>query len=264
MEEHLNGNTALLSLSLVTYQSAYLYDMTAVNALAKKAGAYTLWDLSHATGAVEIDLNASGADMAVGCTYKYLNAGPGAPAFLYVRKELQKELETPIQGWFAHKNPFDFSSKYEKSDTIYQFAAGTPTVLSMIGVKEGASLMQQASMASVRAKSQQMSQLFQEAYETIIKPLGYAWGSPQVLSQRGSHVSLQHEEAWRINQSLIHPKDSSIRPIIPDFRPPKSLRIGFTPLYTSFTEVIEVVERLVNIIENEEYKQHSTDRSLVP
>jgi kynureninase len=264
IEKALNPKTALLSLSLVTFQSAYFYDMARINAVCKENGTLNLWDLSHATGAVPIDLNASGADLAVGCTYKYMNAGPGAPAFLYVRRSLQKQLFSPIQGWFGHAKPFDFSADFEPAPDASRFAAGTPPMLSLIGVHEGAKLLNDAGMQNVRSKSIGMSELFHRLFEDRLKALGFDWASPLDTAQRGSHVSLIHQEAWRVNRALIEPLSDSDPKIIPDFRPPHYLRIGFTPLYTSYEEVVVLAERLEQIIANKEYERFDGQRHLVP
>ncbi len=256
INESLTLQTAVLSLSHVTYKSAFMYEMAAVNRLAKAKGAYTLWDLSHAVGAVELNLRKSGADMAVGCTYKYLNGGPGAPAFLYVRKELQEQLQNPIAGWFGHKNPFDFAELYVAHDGIQRFAAGTPTVLSMAGIEPGLGIMNEAGMENLRKKSVRQSEFLLSMIESELVPLGFKIASPLEATQRGSHISIQHQHGYQINRAMISPQNNA-KVIIPDFRPPTNIRLGIAPLYNSFTDLAETIERLKAIVFTKEYEQFS-------
>lgn len=258
VEESLSLKTAFLSLSHVVYKSAFMYDMAAVNKLAKENGALTLWDLSHAVGAVDLQLNKSGADMAVGCTYKYLNGGPGAPAFLYVRKELQEQLSNPVAGWFGHKNPFDFAESYIADSGIQRFAAGTPTVLSMAGIEIGLDIMNEAGMENLRKKSVQQSEFLLEMVQSELIPLGFEIASPRESSHRGSHISIQHPNGYRINRAMISPKNGA-KIIIPDFRPPTNIRLGIAPLYNSFTDLAAMVERIKEIVLTKEYEQFSAD-----
>jgi kynureninase len=255
--------TALLSLSLVAYQSAFFYDMAEINRLAKKYDTLTLWDLSHATGAVPIELNKSGADLAVGCTYKYLNGGPGSPAFLYVREDLQEKLLSPIWGWFGHDKPFDFGNGYEPAKDIQRFGAGTPTILSIAGIEVGAEILNEAGMHKIREKSIQLSTLFLTEFKTKLAPLGFGLASPENAAQRGSHISLTHDEAYRVNRALIEPQQKHTPKIIPDFRPPNRIRFGFTPLYTSFEDVYSCVLRLEQIITTKEYEAFGNERLTV-
>lgn len=258
IEEALSLETAFVSLSHVAYKSAFMYDMAAVNKLAKENGALTLWDLSHAVGAVDLQLNKSGADMAVGCTYKYLNGGPGAPAFLYVKKELQEQLQNPIAGWFGHKSPFDFDGNYVAANSIQRFAAGTPTVLSMAGIEPGLDIMNEAGMENLREKSVRQSEFLLKMIESELVPLGFKIASPMNASHRGSHISIQHPNGYQINQAMISSKNEA-KVIIPDFRPPTNIRLGIAPLYNSFIDLAETVERIKEILLTKEYEQFSTD-----
>lgn len=256
INENLTLQTAVLSLSHVTYKSAFMYDMAIVNQLAKTKGAYTLWDLSHAVGAVALNLRKSGADMAVGCTYKYLNGGPGAPAFLYVRKELQEQLQNPIAGWFGHKNPFDFAELYAAHDGIQRFAAGTPTVLSMAGIEPGLDITNEAGIENLRQKSVRQSEFLLSMIASELVPLGFKIAAPLEATQRGSHISIQHQHGYQINRAMISPQNDA-KAIIPDFRPPTNIRLGIAPLYNSFTDLAETVERLKAIVITKEYEQFS-------
>lgn len=190
-----------------------------------------VWDLSHAAGAVLVDLEGGEADLAVGCTYKYLNAGPGAPAFLYVRRALQGELRNPIQGWFAQREQFSMGQGFDPVDGIGAWLAGTPGVVSLAGVDEGAGLVAEAGLAAIRAKSVALTEYAVALHDAWLAPLGFSLGTPRDPARRGSHVAVRHPDARRLCALLIG------RGVVPDFRAPDSIRLGLSPLTTSFTEV---------------------------
>ncbi len=250
----LDEDTALLTLSGTVFKSAYNYDMADINAAAKKAGALVVWDLSHSIGSVPVDLNGSGADMAIGCSYKYVNGGPGAPAFLYVRKDLQEKLRNPIAGWHGRKNQFDFGLEYQPKDGISRFLSGTPDVLSIAPIAVGIDLLLEAGMDQVRAKSVAQTEYMIALWDTHLKPYGFTLNSPRDAKWRGSHVAVGHEEGWRINQSMINDMN-----IIPDFRAPDNIRLGVTPLYTSFSDLHEAVMRMKKIMEDKLYEKYTID-----
>lgn len=258
-EKSIDENTALITLSLVTYKSAFLYDMGKINELANVKGALTIWDLSHASGAIPIHLNETKADMAVGCTYKYLNGGPGAPAYLYVRKDLQEKLLNPIWAWFSHQNPFDFDQKYTPKNGIHRFATGTPSVLSLAAIEPGLDIILEAGIENIRNKSIAQSQFLVKLIKDFLLPLGFSIASPLNVDERGSHISIQHAEGYRINKALIEPKLNT-KKIIPDFRPPNNIRLGIAPLYNSFTELYETVIRIKLIVETEEYLNFGVEK----
>lgn len=262
LEQNVNQQTALVCLSHVTFRSAYLYDMAAINSLAQKAGTQIIWDLSHAVGSVEVNLKETGAQLAVGCTYKYLNGGPGAPAFLYVSREFQQQLFSPIWAWFGHANPFEFSQHYEPRKDVWKYAAGTPPILSIAAIEPGLDLLLESGMQSVRQKSLSLSGLFLEAYRQFLEPLGFSLASPENPRYRGSHVSLRHSEGYRICQALIHPMDG-VKPIIPDFRNPDLIRFGFAPLYNTHTEVVTTIGRLADIVNHKIYLHFDKTRAAV-
>jgi len=247
-------NTALACFSHVQYKSSFMYDMHAINEQAHRHHVLTLWDLSHAIGAVPIKLNEWKADMAVGCTYKYLNGGPGSPAFLYIRKELQSDLINPIWAWFGHQRPFDFDNRYQPSDTIQKFATGTPSILSLAPVEIGADILLEAGMDSIREKSIQQTDFLIKMIHQILLPLGFCIASPLASHRRGSHISIQHPEAYRISKAMIEPANDAIK-IIPDFRPPNNIRLGAAALYTSYMDLWTCVQRIKLIVENEEFAQ---------
>lgn len=258
-EEAIDNDTALIVLSHVVFKSAFMYNMVQINTLAHQKDALVIWDLSHSVGSVPINLNESRADMAVGCTYKYLNGGPGAPAFLYVRKDLQKKIQSPIWAWFSHQAPFDFSLDYQPMDTIQRFAVGTPSVLSLAAIESGLDITLEAGIDRLRAKSQQQTEFLIELIQQLLVPLGFSIASPLNVNQRGSHISISHPEGYRISQAMIKPNDES-KVIIPDFRPPDNIRLGIAPLYNTFTELVDCVERIWKIVAEEQYKQYSNNR----
>ncbi len=259
ISEALDENTALLTLSHVVFKSAYKYDMQKISQLAHQKGALVLWDLSHSAGAVPVNLNESGADMAVGCTYKYLNGGPGAPAFLYVRKDLQDKLSNPIWAWFSHQKPFDFTLDYKAKNNVQKFATGTPSVLSLAAIEVGLDIMLEAGVQNLREKSIAQSSFLIELVENLLLPIGFTIASPLNAVERGSHISIQHQEGYRINRAMIEPADGSAS-IIPDFRPPTNIRLGIAPLYNTFEELFQTVIRIKKIVETKEFERFGLEK----
>ncbi len=247
LEKETDRDTALLTLSLVAFKSSYWYDMAAINAHAHRQGALVLWDLSHAAGAVPVKLNETGADLAVGCTYKYLNGGPGAPAYLYVRKDLQERLQNPLWAWFSHEKPFAFDNTYVAGSGIQRFATSTPGILSLVATEPGLNLIVEAGVDRLREKSLRQSRLLLEMIRAYLVPLGFRIASPEEDERRGSHVSVRHPEGYRINRAMIEPRDGSVA-IIPDFRPPDNIRLGIAPLYNTYTDICRCVERMHAIV----------------
>lgn len=258
----IDHNTALITLTHVAFKSAFMYDMARVTAQAHRAGALTLWDLSHSVGAVPVDLNGSKADLAVGCTYKYLNGGPGAPAFLYVRRDLQSQLSQPMWGWFAAKNPFAFDLDYSPADDISRYKVGTPPMLSMKAVEPALDILLEAGMARLRAKSMRQTAYMIFLAEQWLEPLGFIIGTPRRAKIRGSHVSVRHAESYRINRALIEAEPPAVK-VIPDFRAPDNIRLGIAPLYTTFTDIYRAMARLRQIVEQRIYEQYSAERLAV-
>jgi kynureninase len=242
------GDVALVTLSHVGYRSGALADLPAITAAAHAGGALVLWDLSHSAGAVPIDLDASGADLAVGCTYKYLNAGPGAPGYLYVRSELQESLRSPIQGWFGQRDQFAMERPYEPEEGIRRFLAGTPPILGLAAVDVGAELVGEAGIEAIRAKAGSLTSLAVDFLDAELAPLGFELGTPRDPHRRGAHVSLRHPDAWRICRALIERAQ-----VVPDFRPPDSIRLGPSPLCTTHAEVVEALVRLRDLVARDEH-----------
>jgi kynureninase len=247
----LDEDTALLTLSHTVFKSGYTYDMAAVTEAAHRAGALILWDLSHSAGSVPVALNDAAADLAVGCTYKYLNGGPGAPAFLYVRRDLQATLPNPISGWIGQREPFDFAPDYMPAEGIQHFLSGTPPILSLAAVEPGVDLLLEAGMARLRERSVRLSEYFIDLWESQLAPLGFRLQSPRDPARRGSHVSLGHDDAWRINLALIHDMK-----VLPDFRRPDNIRLGIAPLYNTFTDLHQAVERMREVVTGRHYERH--------
>ncbi len=262
VESALDDDTALVALTHVAFKSAFRYDMEQVTALAHRAGALTLWDLSHSVGAVPLKLNEWGVDLAVGCTYKYLNGGPGSPAFLYVRRDLQKELMQPIWGWFATKSPFEFGLGFAPADGINRFQVSTPQVLSMLGIEPALDILLEAGMSRLWEKSVRQTKYLSYLAHSWLLPLGFSFGSPEDVSHRGSHLSLRHEEGYRISRAMIESLPPSLC-VIPDFRPPDNIRLGIAPLYTSFTDIHRALARMREIVAKKVYEGFSQERLAV-
>lgn len=262
LKNKITDNTALVVLSLVAFKSSFLYDANEITQYVHQKGAMVLWDLSHAAGAIPVKLNQTNADLAIGCTYKYLNGGPGSPAFLYVRKDLQNKISSPIQGWFGDAQPFAFNLNYRAASGIRRFLSSTPPVLNLMAIEPGIDMIIDAGMGKIHHKSQMLSEYFIFLAKEYLDRIGFKIGSPGKIENRGSHVALKHPEAYRICQSLIHPKKTGIK-IIPDFREPDNIRFGFTPLYTSFNDLYQTVQRLEQIVTEKEFEKHPNERQTV-
>ena len=258
LRETLDDDVALVVLSHVAFKSGYLYDMAAVTAAVQAAGAWILWDLSHSVGSMPVELHRTHADLAVGCTYKYLNGGPGAPAFLYIRHDLQEQLHNPIRGWMGQQNPFDFALEYQPQPGLRRFLTGTPPVLSLALIEPGVDLLLEAGMAALRNKSLQQTEHLIALWAEHLEPWGYTLRSPRQAAERGSHLALGHLEGWRINQALIRDLN-----VLPDFRAPDNIRLGVAPLYTTFTELAVTVERLQRAVAAGLYTRYPHQRTPV-
>ncbi|HEX8258083.1 MAG TPA: kynureninase [Allosphingosinicella sp.] len=249
IDARLGPDVGLLLLTHVHYKAGFRFHMAEVTARAKAAGATTLWDLSHSAGAVPLRLNADGAELAVGCGYKYLNGGPGAPAFLYVAEHLQERLVPKLRGWMGHAAPFAFTDDYVPAPGIARFLAGTPPMLSLLALESGVDSFQGADMNAVWAKSVAMFDLFAALMEERCGGHGLECISPPDPEQRGSHISYRHEHAFEICQALIEAQ------VIGDFRAPDVVRFGLTPLYLGFEDVWEAIDRLARIMASESWRE---------
>jgi kynureninase len=252
------AGAAVVVISHVDYRTGEIADLRALTDAAREHGARVVWDLSHSAGAIPIGLHDAGAELAVGCTYKYLNGGPGAPAFLYVAAELQPGLRSPIWGWFGQRDQFAMERDYDPMEGIGRFLAGTPPVLDLAAVEEGVKLTAEAGVDRLREKSLALCELIIDLHDAWLVPLGFELGSPRDGARRGSHVSVRHPEAWPICRALIERAA-----VIPDFRGPDSIRLGVAPLYTRFVDVYDAIDRLRGLVERGEQKLVSAERSRV-
>lgn len=241
----IDERTALVSLSHATFKSGYVYDLDHITSMAHEAGARVLWDCSHSVGALPITLGGSGADMAVGCTYKYLNGGPGSPAFLYVRADLEDALANPIAGWWGHSRPFDFDLEFEPVPGIRRFHTGTMPILSLAPIEVGIDVILEAGIEAIREKSIDLTEYLIAQVSEHLDPLGFSIASPREAQHRGSHVAIAHVMAWPITRAMIERAN-----VIPDFRTPDSIRLGLSPLYTSFVDVHTAVQRIGAIVKS--------------
>jgi kynureninase len=255
LESAINEDTALVTLSHVTFKSGYLYDMAYVTELAHRKGALVLWDLSHSAGAVPVELDKCDADFAIGCTYKYLNGGPGSPAFLYVNRKIQNDVNSPIWGWWGQKDPFNFDLDYQPAPGIQRFLIGTAPMLSTLAMEEALTPLLDAGMAALRAKSILMTDYASYLTDEILAPLGFTLGSPRDSVRRGSHISIRHDEGYRINRAMIEEMN-----VIPDFRAPDNIRLGFAPLYISFADIWEGFDRIRKVVEEKRYEKYPKQR----
>lgn len=239
----IDADTAVVLLTHVHYSSGARLDMAGITAAAHARGALILWDLSHSVGAVPLDLTACGVDMAVGCGYKYLNGGPGAPAFLFVRSDLQDSLQSPLSGWMGHAAPFAFEDGYRPAPGISRFLCGTPPVLGLAALECGLTLFDGIDLAALYAKGSALGDYYIALMDERCVGRGFTLTSPRDAAQRGSHVSFAHANAWPICRAL------AARGVIGDFRAPDVLRMGFAPLYTSFADVWHAVDAIRAVID---------------
>lgn len=226
--------------------------------MAHAAGALVLWDFSHATGVIPIDASGWELDFAVGCLYKYMNGGPGAPAYLYINQALQTSIQNQPLGWWGHQNPFAFDLDYHPAGNIRRMLVGTPPMLSVMAIEPAIDLTRRAGIEKIRAKSMRLGDFFIQLYDAILVDKGYELGSPRNSEERGGHVSLRHKESYRIYQALVQELK-----VIPDFREPDNIRLGFAPLYTSFQDVFEVVFRLSVVVDDLMFAKYNHERSQV-
>jgi kynureninase len=246
-----------VSLSHVDYRSGAIADLVALTDQAHRAGALVLWDLAHSAGAVPVDLDAVGADLAVGCTYKYLNAGPGAPGFLYVRRDLQDRLSNPIQGWWSTADKFAMDAPYQPAADITRFLAGTPPIAGVVAVDESAKMLEEVGLRALRHKSIQLTEYLIELADQWLSPLGLRLQSPRDPSRRGGHVVLAHDDANRIGLACLEVG------VVGDVRPPNLLRLAPVPISTSFVDVWEGLSRIRDAVSSGAHLSHPTQRARI-
>ena len=249
LTQAIDADVAVVMLTHVNYKTGYLYDMQGVTTLSHECGALTIWDLAHSAGAVPVDLHRAGADYAIGCTYKYLNGGPGSQAFVWVNPALVNLVRQPLSGWFGHTRQFAMETSYAPSAGIARYLCGTQPITSLAMVECGLELFERTDMASLRRKSLALTDLFIDLVEARCAAHHLVLITPREHARRGSHVSFEHPEGYAVIQALI------ARGVIGDYREPRIMRFGFTPLYTSFTEVFDAVEILGEILDNRTWDQ---------
>lgn len=255
---YLNDDVALVSLEVVQYRSGARQNIKALTDLVRSHGALLLWDAAHAVGSVTLDFDKNGVDIAVGCTYKYGNSGPGAPAWLYVSKKMQKELQVPIQGWFAQRDQFAMGADFERDASIRGFQIASPSLMGLRCIKAAFEMIEEAGIENIELKAAKGTELMIELYELWLKPLGFELNTPRNPKERGGHISLVHPEADRIAIALREFAD-----VIPDYRVPNSIRVAISPLATSYVEVYDGFQRLRDLVSSGQYKKVSTGGSRV-
>jgi kynureninase len=237
----IDASTFLVVLTHVHYKTAELFDLSAITERAHAQGAHILWDLSHSVGALEVDLHSAAVDFAIGCTYKYLNGGPGSPAFLYVRSDLQEAIRPGLAAWMGHAAPFDFTDDYDPAPGMARYRSGTPSLLAFAALEGALGIWEEIQLSEVRRKSEALSEIFISRVESLGES-GLTLASPRAAARRGSHVALTHPRGYELMQALI------ARGVIGDFRAPDVVRFGFTPLYLRYTDVWDAVTILGEVL----------------
>ena len=258
LEPHLTDDVALLTLQAVNYRSGVKQDIKAITDLARKKGIYVVWDCSHAIGSVELNFEQNGVDLAVGCTYKYGNSGPGSPAWLYVRKSLQEKLQVPIQGWFAQDKQFEMGAFFEPTNQIRGFQIASPSIIGIRAVEVAFQMIGEASIEKINQKASQGTQLMVDLYDQWLVDIGFTLATPRDAHKRGGHIIIQHQDAKQIAYAL-----RKLKKVIPDYREPGAIRLGISPLPTSYSEVFEGFKRMKELVESGDYKNVSESSSRV-
>ncbi len=258
LEPYLNDDVALVSLEVIQYRSGARNDLKSITDVVRKYGGLVVWDASHAVGAIELNFDKSGVDLAVGCTYKYGNSGPGSPAWLYVRKELQSQLQVPIQGWFAQGDQFAMGAKFEKADGIRGFQIASPSIIGLRSINEAFTMIGEAGISAIAAKAAKGTELMIDLYDAWLAPLGFTLLTSRNAQERGGHLSFHHPEAERISLAL-----RKFANVIPDYRTPNALRLAISPLPTSFLEVWEGFARIRDSVAARDYEKISESDSRV-
>ena len=258
LEKYLNDDVALVSLEVVQYRSGARQNIKAINDLVKSHGALMLWDAAHAVGSVAMNFDANGVELAVGCTYKYGNSGPGAPAWLYVSTSMQKELRVPIQGWFAQRDQFAMGPEFQREDSIRGFQIASPSLMGLRCIKSAFAMIEEAGIENIENKAARGTEMMIELFDEWLAPLGFTLNTPRDPKQRGGHISLVHPEAEKIAIALRQYAN-----VIPDYRVPNSIRVAISPLATSYTEVFDGFQRLRDLVSTRQYEKVTTGGSRV-
>ena len=249
---HVDGNTALVTLSVVQYRSGALHDVRELTRIAHASGALVVWDASHAVGVVDLQLDRDDVDLAVGCTYKYCNAGPGSPAWLYVNKHLQQSLRVPIQGWFAQQDQFAMGQGFVRADNLRGFKIASPSIIGMRCIEASFSMIIEAGLPAIAAKAALGTDMMVRLHDAWLAPLGFELITPRDATRRGGHVTLRHPDARQISVAM-----REMVKVIPDFREPSSIRLAMSPLATSFQEVWDGFARVRDLVATGRYREAS-------
>lgn len=255
LDGYLNDDVALVCLQVVNYRSGARQDVAALTELVRRHGAYLLWDASHAVGLVDLRFDDWGVDLAVGCTYKYCNSGPGSPAWLYINEAVQSSMRTPIDGWFAQQNQFDMGPVFERAPGMRGFQIASPSIVGSTSVSSSMSLISEAGMPAIEQKAGRGTDFMIELFDAWLAPLGFGLETPRSAPQRGGHVSLTHEHADRISVAM-----RELANVIPDYRQPNTIRVAVSPLYTSYEEVFLGFERTRDLVADRRYEEISVGR----
>lgn len=249
LRKHLSTDVSLLTMQAVNYRSGAKQNIKGINALAKEFGILVVWDCSHAIGSVDLDFKNNNVELAVGCTYKYGNSGPGAPAWLFVAHQLQAKLRVPIQGWFAQDKQFEMGPFFEPAENIRGYQIASPSIIGIRAVEVAFEMIERAGIKNIQAKAQIGTSLMVDLYRAWLTPLGFGLGSPEAATERGGHIVLTHPDAKLIAAAL-----RKLKKVIPDYREPNTLRLAISPLATSYLEVYEGFERLRDLVQSGDYK----------
>ena len=250
LEKYMSEDVALVTFEVIQYRSGARTDIKSVTDLARSYGAYVVWDASHATGAIEMNFDANGVDLAVGCTYKYGNSGPGSPAWLYVNKRVQKELQVPIQGWFGNEDQFGMGPHFEKAEGIRGFQIASPSIIGIRGVQIAFEMIAEAGIDVIASKAAIGTQMMIDLYDEWLAPLGYTLLTSRNPKERGGHIAIGHPDAARICVAL-----RKFANVIPDYRTPDSIRLAIAPLPTSYVEVWDGFQRIRDLTETRQYEK---------
>jgi len=249
LAKYIDDDVALICLQVINYRSGARQDVPALTEVARKHGAYLLWDASHAAGALDLQFDTWGVDLAIGCTYKYCNSGPGSPAWMYIRSELQGQVTTPIDGWFGQRDQFAMGPQFERASGMRGFQIASPSIVGLTAVETSMSIIAQAGMEAVEAKAQAGTSFMVELFDDWLAPLGFDLETPRVPEHRGGHLSLTHCEADRISVAM-----RELANVIPDYRKPNTIRVAVSPLYNSYEELFTGLERTRDLVASGQYR----------
>ncbi len=258
LQPYLSEDVAFVSFEVIQYRSGARTDIKAITELVRSYGALTIWDASHATGAIEMNFDESGVDLAVGCTYKYGNSGPGAPAWLYVSHRIQRELQVPIQGWFAQEDQFEMGPTFEKSQSIRGFQIASPSIVGLRCIESAFSMIESAGITEIGKKAALGTEMMIGLFDAWLADLGFTLNTSRVARERGGHISLVHPDAKRIAVAL-----RQFANVIPDYRAPNSIRVAISPLTNSYVEIWDGFERLRDLVSTRQYEKVALDGSRV-